>query len=774
MPEQQQKERELKAAFIQHLPERIISIGNDWIQLSQGIWNNTLLKKLCLKVQNLTGTSGGFGLINLSESSFSLEVYLGNFIDRDTIPTIEQQQTVGTLISAIKHESDLIRSKSGTEKPANRLVYLLLSNNKLAPGLTGMLEEQGCTVLGFNHPDDVEGEIQRRLPDVLIIDDSFLARFAMLKRELAIQQERQKRHVGVICISQTRDLEQRLLALRSGVDAYYLTPINTQDLTDRVIELASPKTDCYRILIVEDDPSQADFAASILRKSGMKTQVITEPLRVIEALDKFRPDLILMDIYMPNANGIELTTIIREHPDFVMTPVVFLSGEQDTDKQLDALSVGGDDFLSKPIRPRHLVNTITHRVQRARILEKQHHHPNSRDLLTGLHNRRHFYEQLDQTTTRIQDLAATGGVLYISLQKAGNDRLSPENDGYLANLGSLISGLLEEQDIAARIDDDSFAILILRPHQKNIISLAEKLAHKLIELKTEAKLTPYIGIATFGSEQSSASDLIANASAASQDIQGSDRYVNLYVEGGGPRNRADASELPDLFKLALQKRSFQLFFRALAHTQKAGTKAYDVKPRLLLPDGRQLGSSEIMSLADAENLGTQFSQWLIERALVTLEEKRAEGKNNLLIVAQSSKSIFQGTITGWLRDQLRARQMVGVGLVLEYRIADLSIDLKAAKEHFVQLQEMGIKVSLSRFGASSTALKVLHYLDADFVRLAGPVLKADNEEISGIIAQIRKNGANIILPAVTEPESISSSWLESADWVPVISGNSHY
>ncbi len=76
MPEQQQKERELKAAFIQHLPERIISIGNDWIQLSQGIWNNTLLKKLCLKVQNLTGTSGGFGLINLSESSFSLEVYL--------------------------------------------------------------------------------------------------------------------------------------------------------------------------------------------------------------------------------------------------------------------------------------------------------------------------------------------------------------------------------------------------------------------------------------------------------------------------------------------------------------------------------------------------------------------------------------------------------------------------------------------------------------------------------------------------------------------------
>lgn len=438
------------------------------------------------------------------------------------------------------------------------------------------------------------------------------------------------------------------------------------------------------------------------------------------------------------------------------------------------MSVGGDDFLSKPIRPRHLVNTITNRVQRAHILKKQHHHPNSRDLLTGLYNRRHFYEQLDQITTQIQDRATTGGVLYISIQQAGNDSLGPENDDYFANMGSLIGGLLEEQDIAARIDDDSIAILILRPHQKNIISLAENLAHKLIDLKSGAKLTPYIGIATFGSEQSSASDLIANASAASQDIQGSDRYVNLYIGGGDSCNRTDASELPDLFKQALHKRSFQLFFRALTHTQKAGTKAYDVKPRLLLPDGRQLGSSEIMSLADTELLGTQVSQWLIERTLVTLEEKRAEGKNNLLMVTQSSESIFQGTTTSWLRDQLRARQMVGVGLVLEYRIAELSIDLKATKEHFVQLQEMGIKVSLSRFGASSTALKVLHYLDADFVRLAGPVLTADNEEISGIVVQIRKSGTDIILPAVTEPGSISSFWLESADWVPATSGNSHY
>ncbi|WP_428623487.1 response regulator [Sedimenticola sp.] len=769
MPEQLQIERELKAAFIHHLPERIITVNHDWSRLCQGEWDKTRLQELCQKIQSLTGTSGGFGLINLSESCFSLEVYLGKFIDSHSQPTTDQRKTVDTLMMALKHEAELVCSKSGVERSVNRLIYLLLSQDQLAPGLSGILAEQGCTVLDFNELDDVESEIQRRLPDVLLIDDSFLTKIATLNRELAIQQERQQRHVGVICISRTRDLEQRLLALRSGVDAYFLVPINIQDLTDRVMELASPKTDRYRILIVEDDASQADFAATILRKSGMKTQVITDPMKVIDALDEFRPDLILMDLYMPAANGIELTTIIREHPDFITTPVVFLSGEQDTDKQLQALSVGGDDFLSKPIRPRHLINTITNRVQRARILEKRHVHPSSRDLLTGLYNRRYFYEQLDRITTGTLDHTTRAGILYISLSQTDPALADSQNEGYLANMGNLISGLLEEQDIPARIDDRSIAILVMRPHQKPIIALAERLADKLQELREGHILTPYIGIATFGTEPISASDLLANASAASGDILGSSQHVKLYSDTLNPTEPPTADQLPLLFRQALNKRRFQLFFRTLVQPHRSHALAYDLKPRLRLPGSKQLGSSELLSLADEEGLGTQFSQWLIERALITLAEKRSEGKNSLIFIVQSSESIFQGTMIGWIRDQLRARQMVGAGLVFEYRIAELSVDLKTAKQHISQLQEMDIKVALSRFGANSAAIKVLHYLKADFVRLAGPILKAGPNEVPGIVEQIRENHAKLILPGVADPGIISPAWTESADLMPMLS-----
>lgn len=774
MPEKEEKERELKAAFIQHLPERLTRIKGDWRQLSDSKWDPSQLKSLYRKVQNLTGASGQYGLISLSESSFSLEVYLNTLIGTDSPLSTDQKETGSTLIDAMRHEVDLIRSRPGIKQPEERLIYLLHSNRNIAPGLTDRLEEHDCTVLSFNHPDDVEGEIQRRLPNVLIIDADFLPHIGLLNRELAIQQERHKTQVGIICLSQSRDLEQRLLALRNGIDAYYVTPINTQELVDNIIELTSPKHESYRILVVEDDQSQADFAASILKKSGMKTLAITDPMKVIDALDKFRPDLILMDLYMPNASGTELTTIIREHPDFIMTPIVFLSGEQDTDKQLQALSMGGDDFLSKPIRPRHLISTISNRVERARILAKKRHYPSSRDPLTGLYNRRYFYEKLDALTTDTGQRNTLGGVLYITLAVDSSDNEPADLNRFMATLCNLIMGALEEQDIAARIDDTSIAIAVLRPHQKNIITLGEKISARIQGLKNGDKHTPHIGIAFIHKEGANAAELMANASAACAEIRHSTQLMKIYEAGDGTTDPSMQATLPILLKQALQENGFQLLFRALGHPHKAEPELYELKLRLRLPGGKQLGNAEIISLANEEGLATQVSQWLVERALITLEEKRVEGKQISLLVELATSTIFQNTITEWLKNQLRSRHIVGFGLIFEYRIADLSANLKVSKQHFAELRDMGIKIALSRYGASSAAIKVLQYLHAEYVHIAGPVLQADDKALAEIIQQIHQSNCKIILPARSAPGSITPRWYDSADLVPMISGTTRH
>jgi PleD family two-component response regulator len=86
----------------------------------------------------------------------------------------------------------------------------------------------------------------------------------------------------------------------------------------------------------------------------MKTMICTQPAKVLDIMSEFNPDLILLDMYMPDCSGMELANLVRQVERFVSIPIVYLSAEQDIDIQLRAMSHGGDDFLSKPIKPDHL------------------------------------------------------------------------------------------------------------------------------------------------------------------------------------------------------------------------------------------------------------------------------------------------------------------------------------------------------------------------------------------------------------------------------------
>lgn len=765
MPEQQ--EYELKQAFIHHLPERLSSIQGDWQLLTRDNWDRRRAASLYHRLQSLAGSSGRHGLAGISESALALELQLKRQIADNTAPEPGWRETTQDLLTRLRHEAELAGNRRAGPESEHKRVYLLDIGDDLAPGLTSLLQDNGYRVAGFSHADGLEGEVQRQLPDILILSGRMLGRMSSLNRELAVQQDLHKRRVGIICLGQSQDLEQRLLALRNGVDAYLVVPVSNRDLLDKVAELSASDTQQYRVLIVEDDRSQADFAASILRKSGMKTSVTTDPMEVLHALDRFRPDLVLMDLYMPDADGIELTRIIREHPDFVSTPIVFLSGEQDTDKKLHALSVGGDDFLSKPIRPRHLVDTIRNRVQRARALNRRHHSSSDRDRESGLFTRRLFYQRLEEISTAMGEESIPGAVLHIRMQPGADTSGKDPRTGFIASLGNVVSKSIEAQDTAARLDDNSFGILLQRPNRSAILYLARLLVQRLHALEAGEVYAPGIGIALFEQGLHDSADLVAEAAQASRLARAETGWVKLQESGSSKHDHpVDQTQWPRLLQEALQKNSLQCLYTSLRSNRGDPTPLYSMKFRLLLSGGRHLGSTELLGVAAQHDLGTELSQWLIDQALSMLNQEHADGKQTVLFVPQATTPIFRQQLIDWLRDRLRARQMVGSGLVLEYRIAELSKELRIARRHFEQLHEMDIRVSLSRFGGSSAALKVLDYLGADFVRLAGPVLNSDSRQIEPLQQAIHEAGARSILPTARKQVDIAAPWLEVADLLP--------
>lgn len=768
MPDQQ-KNGDVKAAFIQHLPKRIFNIKKEWDDLCQRGWDKPRLKHLYTRAQDLAGASGRLGLIEVSEGLFMLETYLSSFIDSDVQPNQQQMASGDKLIADLTRRINEINPEQEIKPQVEKLLFYLHSQDRIALELISDFELRGCKVLTFSTADDLEGELSKRLPDIILIADKFLPQMATVNRELAMQQELQQTDVPVICISQSHALEQRLLALRMGIDAYFLTPVSNTEVIDKALALTSKKDEHYRIIIVEDDPSQAKFVASILTKGGMKTLEVTEPLKVLSALDQFRPDLILMDLYMPNANGIELTTIIREHPGYITTPIVFLSGEQDTDKQLKALSAGGDDFLSKPIRPRHLINTIANRVHRAKMLQAGDTRQTVRDPVSGLFNRRYFFEQLDNLISQESGQSSTTAVIYISISNE-----SHQKEDLLAALGTLITEQIENQDIPSRLDTESFAILTTRPHSKNITALAEKLATAISRFqpqpKSSLKLNPHFGIA-YIQNNLDAAEIVSNAEEACNQTKDKSVKIQRYDhQQPSESNNKGELELERLIQESLDKENFQLLFQPLTRQNTTASEIYDVILRVRSPSGEPISERAFREGAVRAKLTIDIDRWLLDKALGILSEKRAEGKQSTFFIAQSVDSLKQKSTLSWLKDQLRRYQMVGSGLVSEYRLAETGSDLKSAKLYFEKLQEIGIKISLSQFTANPAAFRILKYLNVDYVRLNKAILSIDSESAALLTDKIHKAGAKVVLPSVNGVSTIPQHWHTNADLIP---GSAH-
>ncbi len=205
----------------------------------------------------------------------------------------------------------------------------------------------------------------------------------------------------------------------------------------------------YHVLIVDDDPEQVSYYALVLQQAGMITSVALDPKQVIKILVEAKPEIILMDIYMPGCSGIELAAIIRQQTAFVSIPIVFLSIETDIKKRLEAMKQGADDFLTKPIHSEHLIASITHRVERTRAVRFFV----ERDSLTGLLNHNNLMEQLNREITRS---TRTGGeICFVMLDL---DNFKKVNDTYghltgdrvLKGLARVLHERLRSTDIIGR------------------------------------------------------------------------------------------------------------------------------------------------------------------------------------------------------------------------------------------------------------------------------------------------------------------------------------
>jgi two-component system, OmpR family, alkaline phosphatase synthesis response regulator PhoP len=117
-------------------------------------------------------------------------------------------------------------------------------------------------------------------------------------------------------------------------------------------------TSVKKILIVDDEPDILEFLQYNLRKEGYAVVTASDGKQAIGVAEREKPNLILMDIMMPELDGVETCRVLRGRKEFNDTPIAFLTARDEDFSQITALDVGGDDYITKPIKPRVLLSRI--------------------------------------------------------------------------------------------------------------------------------------------------------------------------------------------------------------------------------------------------------------------------------------------------------------------------------------------------------------------------------------------------------------------------------
>ncbi len=135
--------------------------------------------------------------------------------------------------------------------------------------------------------------------------------------------------------------------------------------------LMEPSVAVGKILVVDDETDILEIISYNLKSAGYETVTAKDGIEAIQKAKIFRPDLIMLDIMMPNKNGIDTCREIRKLPEFKETMVLFLTALNDEKSEIEGLNMGADDYIAKPIKPKLLVSRINALFRRLNKVEEQ-------------------------------------------------------------------------------------------------------------------------------------------------------------------------------------------------------------------------------------------------------------------------------------------------------------------------------------------------------------------------------------------------------------------
>ncbi|GAB4368865.1 MAG: response regulator [Elainellaceae cyanobacterium] len=373
--------------------ERVTVLEQAVALLHQNKLGNELQQQAVQIAHKLVGSLGMFG----ADQGSRLAREIQHLLEQATSLNQEQTQRLSQLMGELRQELQRLNTNPLPEQvpehsSVNSHPWLLIVSAHAAQAEALAIEavSWGMRSQTVANPVAARATISDDRPDAVVLDCigvASLDNYLTLLAELAACTP----PVPSLILTDHNRLLDRVKIARLGGGWVLQQPISPVQVLEAINQRLQRRHQA-RVLVIDDDEQVLVALQRLLIPWGIHVAVLDSPLLFLETLDTALPDLLILDIEMPQINGIELCQVVRNHPRWSGLPILFLTAHTDSETMHRVFAAGADDFVCKPIVGPELMTRILNRLERSHLLRIL----SDTDALTGVANRRKSSQALTE------------------------------------------------------------------------------------------------------------------------------------------------------------------------------------------------------------------------------------------------------------------------------------------------------------------------------------------------------------------------------------------
>jgi diguanylate cyclase (GGDEF)-like protein len=497
------------------------------------------------------------------------------------------------------------------------------------------------------------------------------------------------------------------------------------------------------ILVVDDDPMIRMLVSETLKQLGFVVEEADNGKQALDFLGRCQPDVVLLDVLMPEMDGFQTCRALRSLSRGEHTPVLMMTGLDDIESIDYAFEVGATDFITKPLnyailghRVRYLLRTMQ-AFESVRKSKREIHHLAFYDALTNLPNRRLFGDRLQQAVQAAHRNNHLMGILFIDIDnfKRINDSFGHSvGDRLLRTVASQLVSCLrrvdsighevyEEQISVSRLGGDEFTVLLTHLEKAED---AARVAKRIIEAISvpfllgdeEVVVTPSIGISVFPYDGDGAEDLIKNADTAMFHAKEKGKNNYQFYTNSMSATAFERLSMEGALRKALGNSELLLHYQPKVDMETGRVTGMEALIRWNHPEMGLIPPSEFIPLAEETGLIVPIGEWVLRTVCSQVRNWRDTGSEMLPVAVNLSACQLRQTMLRQVVGRILDESGIGPEwLELELTESVIMDDIQTSSTVLRDLKKMGVRISMDDFGTGYSSLSLLKRLPLDTLKI---------------------------------------------------------